>query len=75
MPPVPVAGIMGMHIVVSKVHVTGSHSNMPEPAPIDAQVASPRFVGSQGMVPVPHAAFGAATAVFVADAVEPAPPV
>ena len=71
-PPVPVAGGAAVHIVASYVQVTGSQSKVPELMPTVAHVAPPRFVGSQGITPRPHAALGVATAGFTVDPDRPA---
>jgi hypothetical protein len=45
------------HMDKSHVQVTGSHKSVPVPAPTLMQVDPPRFLGSQGVLPVPQATF------------------
>jgi hypothetical protein len=52
---VPVAG--PLHIEVSHMQVVASQSSVPVPAPTLSQVAPPRFFGSHGVLPMPHANF------------------
>ena len=71
-PPVPVIGAAAVHIVVSYVQVTGSQSNVPPAIPTDRHVALLRFVGSQGITPVPQGALGAVVAGFTVCTPTPA---
>jgi hypothetical protein len=65
-PPVFI-GPVALHIEVSQVHVLGSQSSVPLPAPTLAQLAPPRFFGSHGRIPAPHATVVPPSAAVVAS--------